>query len=509
MNAHNSTVDADIFHRSLFPFSTLIIGVSLIGYFVLIWWWDYPPLIDWPNHMARHYIEGLAISGQAPPAGYELKYALMPNLGGDLVVPLLLQVFNLVTASKIFLSLSLLIYWAGASCFFAAQTGERRSAIAVAALYLPFLISSSFLWGFLNYYSSVGLAFLAMANYIRLYERPRAGIGQLVLQAAFICLLYLWHLAGFGIYAVLHASHLLWHIVQAKRAGANTHHILQRFMPFAGLVIPALLIAVLVKLGGEGEALSGGIEWVGLVRKSRNFFSFFSSYGGILDLAVLALWVCALVAMLTIDRARLFRLTWLHLATILFLVAFLALPFTLGTTSGVDIRMLPPLWVCSLGLLVALPARSLNLGFGFLLLAVTLRLTSIGLAWSDLGAPTQDHLRFISTIEPKSRILSVALGEATRFVPESHVVAWAVPLRQAFVSSLFSMRGQQPLRLSSDFNDVIVRLQKAQTGEIDLAKVGNKFDYFWLFNSGDGRVAIPVSWLLVYKRGAIAVWRIR
>ena len=113
------------------------------------------------------------------------------------------------------------------------------------------------------------------------------------------------------------------------------------------------------------------------------------------------------------------------------------------------------------------------------------------------------------SIEPKSRILSVALGEATRFVPGSHVVAWAVPERQAFVSSLFMMRGQQPLRLSSEFNDVFVRQQKAQKVEIDLAKVRNKFDYFWLFNSGDGKVAIPASWLLVHKRGAISVWRIR
>lgn len=509
MSTRYSTQDKDIYQNISFSLPNLAIAVSLLGYLVLIWWWDHPPLIDWPNHMARHYIEGLAISGQPLPAGYELKYALMPNLGGDIVVPLLLQVFGLVTASKIFLSFSVLIYWAGATCFFAAQTGERRSAIAVAALYLPWLVTSSFLWGFLNYYSSVGLAFLAMANYIRVYNLPRAGIWQFVLHAAFICLLYLWHLAGFGIYAVLHASHLLWHVVEEKRAGGSPHHILQRFMPFAALAIPALMIAVLAKLGGEGEALSGGVEWVGLVRKLRNFFSFFSSYGGMLDLGVLALWTAALAAMFTFDRARLFRLTWLHLATLFFLIAFLALPFTLGTTSGVDIRMLPPLWVCSLGLLAAMSARSLNLGFCIVLMAVALRFASIGLAWSDLAATTRDHLRFISTMEPKSRILSVALGEATRFVPESHVVAWAVPERQAFVSSLFMMRGQQPLRLSSEFNDVFVRQQKAQKVEIDLAKVRNKFDYFWLFNSGDGKVAIPASWLLVHKRGAISVWRIR
>src|SRR5208282_342777 len=82
-----------------------------------LWSRPYVPLVDLPNHMARHYLEHLKLSGQPLPDGYEVAYDVLPNLGGDLVVPALMSVFDVPTAAKVFLTLSVFLYWLGPALF--------------------------------------------------------------------------------------------------------------------------------------------------------------------------------------------------------------------------------------------------------------------------------------------------------------------------------------------------------------------------------------------------------
>lgn len=52
---------------------------------------DLPPLLDYPNHLARAV--ALAAAGTDMPAAqiYKPRWAVIPNLGGDLVLIFLLQ----------------------------------------------------------------------------------------------------------------------------------------------------------------------------------------------------------------------------------------------------------------------------------------------------------------------------------------------------------------------------------------------------------------------------------
>ena len=93
------------------------IAVVWVTIVALILAHDTPPIVDWPNHMARHYLESLWLLGKPLPPFYEFHYRLMPNLGSDLVVPGLLFAFDTITASKIFLLLAVFLYWAGPSAF--------------------------------------------------------------------------------------------------------------------------------------------------------------------------------------------------------------------------------------------------------------------------------------------------------------------------------------------------------------------------------------------------------
>ena len=90
-----------------------VIALTWAAIVALVMAHDRPPIVDWPNHMARHHLEALWLSGASLPDFYQIAYALMPNLGSDLIVPPLLLVFDTITSSKIFLLFAIFLYWAG------------------------------------------------------------------------------------------------------------------------------------------------------------------------------------------------------------------------------------------------------------------------------------------------------------------------------------------------------------------------------------------------------------
>src|SRR5690348_11955620 len=105
---------------------TSIVWVSLAAYIVLICWYPHPPLVDWPNHMARHFFEYKALLGEQLH-GYRVAPNLTPNLGSDLVVPLLMLAVPPFWAGMMFLALAILVYWYGAQRFIRTASGTDNA----------------------------------------------------------------------------------------------------------------------------------------------------------------------------------------------------------------------------------------------------------------------------------------------------------------------------------------------------------------------------------------------
>ncbi len=102
-----------------------VVALGLALPLLLVWSVRYPPQVDAPNHVARHYLESLYLRGEPLPPGYEIAYRILPNLAADLVLPPLMVVFDPVAAWKIFLSLALMLYWAGPAVFILQEGGYR------------------------------------------------------------------------------------------------------------------------------------------------------------------------------------------------------------------------------------------------------------------------------------------------------------------------------------------------------------------------------------------------
>src|ERR1700724_2046076 len=80
----------------------LLVGVALLALCsVPIFSAVLPPLFDYPNHLARFWL--LLTGGNA---FYAVHWAPLPNLAGDLIVPLLARLLPLEIAGKLFLVLS-------------------------------------------------------------------------------------------------------------------------------------------------------------------------------------------------------------------------------------------------------------------------------------------------------------------------------------------------------------------------------------------------------------------
>ena len=122
------------------------------------------------------------------------------NVLYDLLLSWLGSAFGLRAAEKIAVSFAVLIFFWGAFALIAAAT--RRAPWKLSPLIAVFAYGWTFEMGFMNYYISLGLCFLALAAYLRFGNR-----GGLI-SAALIPLIWMAHplgvicLAGLGAYVV-------------------------------------------------------------------------------------------------------------------------------------------------------------------------------------------------------------------------------------------------------------------------------------------------------------------
>jgi hypothetical protein len=189
----------------------VLIAYLVLGAFTLspLLWVHIPPLVDYPVHLARMSVLLHDGDGSAVATNYVAHWHLLPNLGMDLVVPVLAQLMPLELAGKLFVALSMSLAAIGTVTLHRALYG-RVGFWPLCAL-LP--VYNVILWyGFLNYLFGLGLALLAFSAWVATEQSPaRWRIASFAIVAAII---FVVHLFAFGVYGLLVASY------EASRAAA-------------------------------------------------------------------------------------------------------------------------------------------------------------------------------------------------------------------------------------------------------------------------------------------------
>jgi hypothetical protein len=478
---------------------------AMAGY--AVWSRPYVPLIDWPNHMARHHLEAARLTGELPPF-YAVEYRLIPNLGGDLVLPVLIRHLGPWAAGNLFLTLALVLYWLGPALFLAECGAGRARAFTAALLLLPWALCNPFFWGFLNYYSGVGVAFLALAHYLNLSRRPRLPLLGLLVHAALVALLFLWHLAAWGIYGVLFGCHLLADTLARRSKERRLGPALARASAWVLAVTPSLVLLVVSWRTQNGLDFAAAVEWGGWARKARILLTPFRGYDWVVDAAAGLLWVAAAAACFG-PAAKCERLPrWLLLGAAVLAALYLALPYQVGATSDADSRALPPLLICGVALLAFLPLRRPRLGLALLAACLLLRYGSVLVAWHQLDARLAPQARAFAQLPPHSRVLPVLLTpEGRKEDADRHFLAWAVVERDVYLPTLFAHRGQQPLTLRGP--PPLTPREREGVLEFDEDALRGRYDYVWLLNPEDREVRLPASAVRIVQDGPLSVWRVR
>lgn len=393
-----------------------------------------PPLLDYPNHLARMSLLPSLPAGSALERYLAVRWAPLPNLGMDGVVPFLALVMPLEWAGKLFIALTFALLAGGTAALHRVLFGRWAvwSLLAFLLLYTRLL-----LWGFIGYLFGAGLALAAFAAWIALKERHWAV--RVVLGCLFALAVYLAHLLAFGLYAVMVAGYELGQVWRLRKPAV----IALRDLAIGGA--PFLPALVLMHMNSS----AGRIIYANPLRKLDLLFSVFDNYSRPFDVT------CFVIAVLAVGYA--FWRRWVRLAPemvlplIGLLAAYLAMPTQLFTAAGVERRIPMVIFLVLIGgsAWQARFARRETLflaGAGVMFAA---RLAVIAAMWHSAGRLYAQLLPGLDTV-PRGACLAVAFdkdGIAVQKAPLTHFPTLAVLRRDAFVTTLFAYPLQQPIAL--------------------------------------------------------------
>jgi hypothetical protein len=393
-----------------------------------------PPLLDYPNHLARMHL--LLVGGDG---FYAVRWAALPNLAEDLIVPPLARLIPLDIAAKIFLVMIFALLSGGAIWLNRAATRSWRLWPLLAFL---FLYNRTFLWGFLNYLFGVGIALCGAASWLAL-ERKRYWLR--ILSSSLMALAcYFSHIAAFGFYALVILG------IEAEPAATELRARLWPALSRRILVAAAQFVApTVLLLGGSRQAAPGPISYGAIWRKVDLLFSVVDNYDRVFDITSFGLFLGLIGVLAWAKRLGLARrLAW---ATGIVLVIYLLLPSQIYGGSGTDHRL--PIAVVLLFVAASAPRfpnRRVAMAVGVsAALLLVVRLGVIEDVWREANRVYSADLVGIDEL-PRGAKIAIAdpagLFHVTP-VPEVHLAALAIAHRGAFVPTLFAIPGQQPIAL--------------------------------------------------------------
>lgn len=394
-----------------------------------------PPLLDYPNHLARMSLLPSLPAGSPLQHYLSVRWAPLPNLAMDGVVPFLALVMPLAWAGKLFIALTFVLLAGGTAALHRVLYGRWASWTLLAFL---FLYTRLLLWGFMGYLFGCGLALAAFAAWIAL--RGRHWAGRVALGCVFALVIYLAHLLAFGLYAVMVAGYELGEVWRRRKPAL----IALRDLAIGG--VPFLPALILMHMNSS----TGRIIYGNPLRKFDLLFSVFDDYSRPFDVT------CFGVAVLAVGFA--FWRRWVRLAPEMVLpllglvVVYLAMPTQLFTAAGVERRIPMVIFLVLIGG-SAWQARFARQQAIFLCGAAAmfaLRLGVVAAVWHNAGRLYASLMPAFDSV-PRGGCVAVAFGKDSIQVdraPLTHFATLAVIRRAAFETQLFHYADQQPIVLT-------------------------------------------------------------
>ena len=215
---------------------------------------EVPPLLDYPNHLARAHIIATIDEDPLLAARYQVTWQALPNLAFDVLVPPMAQLFGVYTAGRLFLALAVVFAVLGPMVFHRALYGSYSIWPLSCGL---IAYHGAFVAGFSGFSLGLGLSLLLSGWWLMLRARhPLLGLGA---GLVFAFITYFTHLFALGLFGLIALSELFvrW------RASAR------RWPPERAFVVEGLAMAVqflpvmsLFLLSTSGESVASNTWYI-------------------------------------------------------------------------------------------------------------------------------------------------------------------------------------------------------------------------------------------------------
>ncbi len=414
-----------------------------------------PPMVDYPNHLARCAILADLPASAALRSMYEPRGELLPNLAMDAVVVPLSHIMSPFTAGKVFCALVILGTLAGGLALSAAL--NRRITLWSFAPAL-LLYNHILIYGFVNYLFGLALMLLGLAAWVRMREgRPAA---RLAVGVVFAVALFLSHLIALFLFGLAVAGYEWDRWLDApQRSGRSLVRAVAGVA--AVFVVPTALLAI-SPTHAEASAynpstLGDKVDMmVGILRTDGNRLD------ALFSLVVL-LAIVGLVATKAVRVARPVRYSILAVVA-----AFLLLPDMFATCACVDVRI--PIAFCLLlaagTTIPSLPSPGVK-GVAFakgclaaLALAFVGRSFQITRDWRFAEAGSHSVLQDLSALPDKATVFLAAdddepiFNERAWSPPLVHLAVAAAVEKPLFFPQIFALPRQHPLAVRPELREL-------------------------------------------------------
>ncbi|MBP2295425.1 hypothetical protein [Azospirillum rugosum] len=449
---------------------------------------DMPPMLDYPNHLARVDVLLNFRSDPFLAEHYTASLTPVPNLLMEAVMLPLASVLPLYVAGRLYVALAAVLTMVGVLMLHRTLFGRWSLWPLCGAL---FVYNATLIGGFMSF--SLGIAFLLIG--VSLWLRLEGNRWQLAVAALFALFLYFSHAIVLGSYALCLFAVEATKYVGPGRKPITIGNVGRDALRFAALLaLPILLFAVTVGtqlLHSDAAAVGAQDQSPLLLLKQiywrlkkltelkqwgyriNDMLAPVLNYNTLLDTVTLLL-VVGGVALAALTR-RLRASRAMMVAVALFAVCFFVVPDPFFGTYFVSIRF----WILAAFLLVAGtdirfggPRAAAVFAVGLLGL-LTLRTGVLLSNWYGYQDDVADLRRAAERIEPGSHVLLVWAGEQAgccntkEFVQTQppwrsalvalpsliHLPSLITIERRAFVPTLFSHPGKQPLTVTQPFRD--------------------------------------------------------
>lgn len=401
-----------------------------------------PPLSDLPGHMARWHIS-IALQDSSEFARYyDFHWALIPNLGLDLIVPALAPLFGFEFVCKLAI-IAIPILTAVGLLWTAREAHGQVPPTAMIAV--PLAYAWPFQFGFVNFALSQALALCAFALWIR-WGRERRLLVRMIVFTPVACLLWVAHSFGWGMFGLMAAGAEL----ARRRTGGDgwRHAMIATVVQCLPLAVPIVALILMAVPGGG----IGASDWFRLPVKVVYALSILRDRWQWFDVGSLLVPFMLLYAALRSNKFGFAPL--LAWPAILCAGAFIVLPRAMMGGAYVDMRMAPA--ALMLALIAIRPVADVRLALRLALLGLLfcgVRLSGTTISFLQRAAEQHRELAAIPAIPRGATVLSLVARPCVGTWSEprfDQLPGIAIVRRNIFTNTQWALAGQQALRIRYD-----------------------------------------------------------